>query len=316
MSPYWGSGFFEFFQIFFSRLFSGEIQNLASDEIQIGVLALAAISCALIGPFLVLKKMAMFANSLSHTILLGIAGAFLIMGGGTLFDLSHLVVGALIASLLTALLTEGLVKTFRLTEDSGIGLVFTFLFALGIVLVTLFIRDVHLGLESVMGNADALQPSDLRISAILAAVNAAFVFFFFRHFQMAAFDRDLAKCLGLPGSVFHFLLLLLVSFTCVSAFRAIGVLLVLAFLIGPYLTARLFCHRLKRLLLYSCLIGLAAVFCGVALSRHILSVFDLPVSTGGIVVCLIGAFYFIGFFIQRYLFPWRLKSAILARKIR
>lgn len=298
MNPYWGVDFFSFFQILFSRIFTWDFSPLASDEVQIGVLCCVAICCGLIGPFLVLKKMAMFANSLSHTILLGIVGAFLLLGGSSLFDLSHLLIGALIASILTAAMTEGLVKWFRLTEDASVGLVFTFLFSLGIVLVTLFVRDVHLGVESVMGNADALCPEDLRLAVFLVLMNGVVISLFYRQFYLSSFDSSMAKLLGFPVSLLHFLLLFLVSATCIGAFRAVGVLLVLAFLVGPYLTARLFCHRLKPLLLYSSLIGILASVCGVAFTRHILSVYDLALSTGGIVVCFIGLFYFLGIMIR------------------
>jgi len=315
MSPYWGANFFEFFAVLFTRLVHGEVFTPAADEVQIGVLCLIAVCCGLIGPFLVLKRMAMFANSLSHTILLGIAAAYLLLGGGALFDLSHLLLGAFIAALATAAFTEGLIKWFRLQEDASIGLVFTFLFALGIVLVTLFTRDLHIGIEAVMGNADALQPSDLRISAILAAMNGGAVFLFYRHFQIASFDRSLSQTLGLSSAFFHFLLLFLAAATCIGAFRAVGVLLVLAFLVGPYLTARLFSHRLKYLLMWSSLIGAAASLFGVALARHLLSVYDLPLSTGGIVVCSIGLFYAAAILIRKInLFTRRNKSDNLGAK--
>lgn len=328
MSPYWGVNFFEFFQVLLIRVFSGDLSTIAPDEVQIGVIGSIAICCGLIGPFLVLKKMSMFANSLSHTILLGIVGAFLLLGGAVLFDFYHLLLGALIASILTAVLTEGLVKWFHLTEDASIGLVFTFLFALGIVFVTLFVRDTHLGVESVMGNADALSSKDFRLVASLVVINVLMVFLFFRQFHLSSFDPHLAKVLGLPGTVFHFLLLFLVAATCIGAFRAVGVLLVLAFLVGPYLTARLFSHRLKPLLFYSCLIGVAATVSGVAFARHILSVYDMALSTGGIVVCFIGLFYFLALFLKsplckkilvfgrllRYLFPRVFKYVILREK--
>ncbi len=313
MNPYWGSDFFSFFQILFSRLFTGNFSSLATDEVQMGTLCSIAICCGLIGPFLVLKKMAMFANSLSHTILLGVVGAFLLLGGSNLFCLSHLLVGALIASILTAVMTEGLVKWFRLTEDASVGLVFTFLFALGIVFVTLFVRDVHLGVESVMGNCDALSLKDFHMSLFLVLMNGAIVTLFFPKFHLSCFDGSLAKVLGLPSSVFHFLFLFLVSATCIGAFRAVGVLLVLAFLVGPYLTARLFCHRLKPLLFYSSLVGILASVCGVAFTRHVLSVYDLPLSTGGVVVCFIGLFYFLAV-LSRYLFPRTFKYDILREK--
>ena len=312
MSPYWGANFFEFFGILFSRLIHWDFAAIASDEVQIGVLGAIAISCGLVGPFLVLKRMAMFANSLSHTILLGIAGSVVLLGGSALFDISHLLVGASIAAAASAFLTEGLIKAFRLQEDASVGLVFTTLFALGIVLVTLFTRDLHLGIEAVMGNADALQPSDLRIAGALAAINGAAVWLFFRQFQLASFDRSLSHTLGIPSGLFHFLLLFLVAATCIGAFRAVGVLLVLAFLVGPYLTARLFCHRLKYLLLWSSLIGIGSTLFGVALARHILCAYDLALSTGGLVACSIGLFYFAGLWIRKInLFTRPHKSAIV-----
>lgn len=268
--------------------------NLAPDEIQIAVLCAVAISCGLIGPFLVLKRMAMFANSLSHTILLGIAGAYLISStfwGGGMFDLSTLLLGALVAAVVTALLTEGLIRFFRLQEDASVGLVFTALFALGITAVTLFTRDLHIGIEAVMGNVDVLQMEDLTRAALLAGVNLGAVFLFYRHFQLASFDRNLAQTLGSRSGLFHFFLLLLAAITCIGAFRAVGVLLVLAFLTGPFLIARRFSHRLPHLLFWSSALGVLISIFGVALSRHVLSAYGLPLSTGGLVVVLIGIIY-------------------------
>jgi manganese/zinc/iron transport system permease protein len=279
MNPYWNCRFCECFQIFFSRVFdflTGVPIEAASDEIQFGTLAAVALSCGLLGPFLVLKRMTMFANSLSHTILLGIVLAFLFassLWGGEMFSPSTLMLGSLAAALLTAAFTEGLVKFFRLQEDASVGLVFSALFALGILLVTLYTRDVHLSVEAIMGNADALQASDFKFASLLAA-------------------------LGVPASFFHFLLLFLSSAVSVGAFRAVGVLLVLAFLTGPYLTARLFSSRLSRLLWISPALGILASGIGVALSRHMLSAFGLPLSTGGVVVCAIGLIYGIGIFLK------------------
>lgn len=261
-----------------------------SDLLQMAVLSAIAISAGLVGPFLILKRMAMFANSLSHTILLGIAIAFLLTGG-PLFSLPNLLIGALLAALMTAFLTEGLVRFFRLQEDASIGLVFTALFAAGITLVTLFMRDVHLGVEAVMGNAELLQIGDLKLALSLAGLNLAAILLFYRQFQLSSFDRSLAKTLGVPCGAFHFLLLFLVATTCIGAFRAVGVLLVLAFLSGPFLTARLFCHRLPWLLFWTPLVGVIASVLGVLLSRFCLDAFGLPLSTGGIVATLIGIGY-------------------------
>ncbi len=261
-----------------------------SDLLQMGVLCAIALATGLIGPFLVLRRMTMFANSLSHTILLGIGAAFL-LSGGALFCWSNLLLGALFAALLTAFFTEGLIRYFRLQEDASIGLVFTSLFAAGICLVTLFMRDVHIGLEAVMGNAELLQVTDLKLALALALMNGAAVFLFYRQFELISFDRQLAKTLGIRCGVFHFLFLFLIAATCIAAFRAIGVLLVLSFLVGPYLTARLFCNRLRGLLLWTPIVGIGASILGVVLSRLSLELFDLPLSTAGIVSTLMGLIY-------------------------
>lgn len=270
-----------------------------TDAIQMAVLSLIAISCGLVGPFLVLKRMAMFANSLSHTILLGIAIAFLLTGSA-FFDVSNLLIGALLAALMTAFLTGGLVRVFRLQEDASIGLVFTALFALGITVVTIFTRDVHLGIEVVMGNADIIQLSDLKLALSLAGLNLVVISLFYKQFQLTSFDQSLAKALKIPCGFFHFLLLFLVATTCIGAFRAVGVLLVLAFLVGPFLIARLFCNRLSWLLFWTPLIGILASVTGVLISRQLFNVYDLALSTGGIVATLIGLFY-VGAYFAKWL---------------
>lgn len=261
------------------------------DLLQWAVLSGIAVSCGLLGPFLVLRKMTMFANSLSHTILLGIVLAFLLTGSA-FFNLSTLLIGALIASLMTAFFTGGLVKVFRLQEDASIGLVFTALFALGITLVTLYTRNVHLGIEAVMGNVDILVPSDLKMTLSLVILNLGVIALFYKEFQLTSFDGNLAKTLGIPSSIFQFLLLFLTSVTCVGAFRAVGVLLVLAFLVGPYLIARLFCHKLSHLLFWSPIVGIVISGMGVLIARILFEQFGLALSTGGIVVTLIGVVYF------------------------
>ena len=300
MNPYWGTDFFTFFSVLCFRikeLVLGNSSSLAADEIQMGVLIFVSISCGILGPFLVLKRMTMFANCLSHTILLGIVSAYLIASafwGGGMFDLATLFIGAGIAAFLTALFTEGFVRFFRLQEDASIGLVFTTFFALGIVLVSFYTKHVHLGIEAVMGNVDALHFSDLRLSSIVTLLSSSSILLFYRQFQIASFDKQFAQTLGIRCGIFHFLLLFLTAAVCMSAFRSVGVLLVLSFLVGPYLTARLFSHRLPILLISSPLLAIAASVIGVAISRHFLSVYELPLSTGGIVVTMIGVFYAIG----------------------
>ncbi len=289
MNPYWDKNFFQVFMIFFQRMVQG-FPNMASDEVQILVLSLVAVSTGLLGVFLVLKKMTMLANSLSHTILLGIVLAFVFLGAQVL-NFEVLFVAAFISALVTTLLTQFLTHTIRLQEDASIGLVFTSLFALGVVCVTALTRSSHIGIEAVMGNVDALHITDLKLIGIIACINIGVFTLFFKEFQLTTFDSVLAKVLGISPTLFNYLIMILVAMTSIGAFRAVGVLLVLAFLVGPALTARLLTNRLKPLLFLACAIGIFSSLCGVALSRHILSTWHISLSTAGLIVTLIALVY-------------------------
>jgi manganese/zinc/iron transport system permease protein len=286
MNPYWGQNFFEFFVILFKRLM-GEmpLSELASDEVQLVVLLLSSISCSIIGTLLTLKKMTMLANSISHTILLGIVSACLIYGTTTL-SLPILLIAAVLTALVTTLLTELLTKVFSLQEDASIGLVFTSLFALSIILVTLYTRSAHLGLEAVFGNIDALHVDDIAPIGIAALLSVISLILFYRPFQMAAFDPSLAATSGLSPAKTNFYLMTLTAITGVAAFRAVGVILVLAFIATPPVIARLWTHRLPILFLLSIFISMGVSIAGVALSRHILTLYQIPISTSGLITIL------------------------------
>ncbi len=284
MNPYTGANFFEFFGTLIGRIFtlSGPI---ASDEIQLAVLSCCALACGLIGPFLVLKRMSMFANSLSHTSLLGIAIVFLLFSG---WGLGMLLLGALLSAILTAGLTSGLIRAFRLQEDASIGLVFTSLFAIGVILVSVYARNSHLSTEAVTGNCDALRLEDLRLAGSVALFNLAVVGVFYRKLLFTAFDEPFSKSVGLSAPLWRSILFFTTALTCVGSFRAVGVLVVLALLTGPYLTARLFCNRLHLLLFWTPVIGIGSCAMGVALSRAILSGGSVALSTSGLVSTVIG----------------------------
>lgn len=267
--------------------------SLASDEIQILVLVGVAASSALVGTFLVLRKMTMLANSISHTILIGIVLAFLWSGqqdshghAGAI-NIHAMLIAALIMGVLTAFLTELLTKGARLQEDASTGLVFTSLFAVGVVALTVLTRNAHIGTEVVMGNVDALQLDDCKLVYLILAMNMTLFVLFFKEFKITTFDPALAKALGIAPFFFSYLLMTQVSSTAIGAFRAVGVLMVLAFITGPALTARLLTHDLKKMLLLAVAIGAGASIIGVALSRHVLTVYGAPLSTSGLVVCTI-----------------------------
>lgn len=300
-NPYSGQSFFGFFFVLLQRLWgflTGEfpMSSLATDEIQVLVLAGVAASSALVGTFLILRRMTMLANSLSHTILIGIVFAYLMstqqsIGHTYSIDIQPMLIAALVMGVLTAFLTEFLTKTARLQEDASTGIVFTSLFAFGIILVTLLTRNAHIGTEVVMGNVDALQIGDFQLVLLVLAANIVFFTLFYKEYLITTFDPALARAVGISVGFFNYLLMIQVSATVIGAFRAVGVLMVLSFITGPSLTARLLTHDLKRLLIYSVISGCVSAVVGVALARHMLSMYDVALSTGGIVVCVIAAQY-------------------------
>jgi manganese/zinc/iron transport system permease protein len=301
MNPYWGQDFFSFIILFFHRMFKllfGKIalSQLASDEIQILVLFFIGVSSALVGVFLVLKKMTMLANAISHTILLGIVISYLgmqwIAGKGLLvFDNKLLLLSSLVTALLTMGLTDLCKRVFKLQEDASIGLVFTFLFALGVILVTLYTRNVHLGSEAIMGNIDALHLNDLKFAFSITIVNLVIITLFFKYYQILAFDEVLAKLLCCTPLLFQYLLMLQTSVTAIGAFRAVGVFLFLIFLTAPILSARLFTKKLKGMIGYAILINFICILFSVALSRHLLSLYGIAVSTAGL-TCVCSALFY------------------------
>ena len=305
LNPYFNEDFFGFFWVLAQRLWGfitgdATVTHLVADEIQMLVLIGVSFSCALVGTFLVLRRMTMLANALSHTILLGIVLAFLMTHGlgheeGE-HSLSHLnllwmLVAAALMGVITTVLTQLLTDIVGLQEDASIGLVFTSLFALGIVLVTLFTRNAHIGTEIIMGNVDGLHQRDLHLIFYIFLMNSALIFLFFKEYTITTFDPQLARTLGISALIFNYLLMLQTSITSIGSFRAVGVIMVLAFITAPPLTARLLSHHLRTILAMSGLIGAVSSILAVGLARHMLTVYSLPISTGGIVVCLMTLFF-------------------------
>ena len=288
MNPYYHQSFFSFFHVLFKRLttLSG---SLASDEIQLIVLILISMTAAILGVFLVLRKTTMLANSLSHTILLGIAVTYLCMKGVDFYQLSltTLLITSLMTALITTLLTEGLTRWLSLQEDASIGLVFTTLFALGIILVTLYAKNAHIGVEAIMGNVDALHRHDISRVAMVTLGVVVIVGLFFKPLKVMTFDPILARGLSIPVTGYHYMLMLLTAVAAIAAFRAVGVFLFLSLLVGPPLMARRFTRDLFSLIVLSAFLGVLFSLGAVALSRHCLSIWGIPLSTAGIQVCLI-----------------------------
>ena len=237
----------------------------AQIEIQI-IASLVAVACALPGVFLVLRRMAMMSDAISHTVLLGIVIAFFITKN---INSPLLLIGAALMGVITVSLVELLNRTRLVREDAAIGLVFPAIFSVAVILISRFAGDVHLDTDAVLLGELAFAPFNrLRLlstdigpqalysSAGILLLNILFIFLLYKELKLATFDPALAAALGFAPAVIHYGLMTLVSLTAVSAFDAVGSVLVVAFMIAPPAAAYLLTDRLSRMLIYSALIGI------------------------------------------------------------
>lgn len=233
-------------------------------EIQL-IAIIVAVACTLPGVFLVLRKMAMMSDAITHTILLGIVIAFF-----TVHSLTSplLIIGAAVMGLITVYLVEAFHKTKLMAKDSAIGIVFPFLFSIAIILISRYAGSVHLDIDSVLLGELAFAPFNrlvirgidigpkaLYIMGAILFVNIGFITLFFKELKLVTFDQGLAAALGFSPVFFHYALMGLVSVTTVGAFEAVGSILVIAFMVGPPVTAYLLVDDLKKMLFYSAGIG-------------------------------------------------------------
>lgn len=254
-------------------------------EIEIQILAaVVAAACALPGAFLVLRKMAMMSDAISHAILPGVVAAFFLT-----HDLNSplLILAAAATGVLTAMLVELLMSTQRIREDAAIGLAFPVLFSIGVLLIARYAGDVHLDADVVLLGEPAFAPFDrlvvqgqdigpraLYAMGAAGLANAAFIALFYKELKIAAFDAGLAAALGFSPTLIHYGLMTFVSITAVAAFDAVGSILVVAMMVAPATAAYLLTDRLRNMILLSVALGVAASLAGFQAAR----LFDVSIA--------------------------------------
>ena len=227
-----------------------------------------ALVSGVVGCLVVLRRMAFLGDALSHAMIAGVAGGYLVMK--LLFGLEAHAPGMLLGSLLAAILTVALIslvaRISRVKEDTAIGIMYTGIFALGVVVVSIFRHYIHIDLmHFIMGDILGVADSDLWASAFVAALVLSILILFFRHFQLATFDPVMAASIGLPVLLLDYLLTTCVSLVVVSAVSMVGVILVVGLLITPAATAYLLCDRLDRMMVLAALFGVTSVIGGLYL---------------------------------------------------
>lgn len=239
--------------------------------------ALAAMACALPGNFLVLRQQSMMGDALSHTALPGIAIAFLathalrtagLIGWEPYSAAWHaaMFAGAVVLGILTAVFTEAIQKLGHVESSAALGVVFTTLFALGLILIRLAADRVHLDADCVLyGSIETVVmdtcgtsriPRAAVVNGAMLVVNLGLVVLCFKELRVAAFDANLATTLGIDATKMHYALMAVTAATLVAAFESVGSILVIAMLIVPAATAYLLTDRLSSMIVWS--LGIAA----------------------------------------------------------
>lgn len=252
--------------------------------------ALVAVGCGWIGCYLILQGMALVGDAISHTVLLGIVIAVLLTGQVTGIAVF---IGAVLTGVVTVALIEFLHRGSRVREDAATGIVFTSLFALGVVTLSVFAGRAHIDTQHVLyGSLELIAGGDRSLLAGVSIPNAvaqmalvvlcllALLVLFYKELLIVSFDAQLADAMGLHSAWVRYALMGVLSVTIVGAFNAVGAILVVAMLIAPAATAYLLTDRLPVMLVLSSLVGVVASLVG----YHV--AYWLAVSAAGAMVCI------------------------------
>ncbi|AZR83100.1 iron ABC transporter [Thiomicrospira sp. S5] len=220
--------------------------------------SLVAVSCSMVGVFLVLRRMSLLGDAISHSVLLGIVLAYLAVGSRSVVAM---MIGATVIGLLTAWLSNTLHRVSKLQTDASIGIIFTWFFAVGVILISVYAGQVDLDQECVLYGEIAFVPFDTvvwgesdigpRAFWLILGVfllNLLMVLIGFERFKLVAFHPALAVSLGVNVVFWHYLLMTMVSLTTVASFDAVGAILVVALLVIPASAAYLLAKSLKGML--------------------------------------------------------------------
>ena len=232
---------------------------------------LCAMACALPGCFLVLRKMSMMGDAISHAVLPGLAIAFLV--GGTRASLP-MFIGAAATGVMTAVFTQWIGRFANVDRGAAMGVVFTTMFAIGLVLIVQAANHVDLDPGCVLYGAieftplDTIQIGSLElpraavVNGVVLLLNAGIIALLYKELKLSAFDPALAETLGFSSTFLHYLLMTMVAVTTVAAFESVGSIIVIAMLIVPAATAQLLTRRLLPMLLLAVVLAAASAVLG------------------------------------------------------
>lgn len=280
------------------------------------VASIVAVACTIPGVFLVLRKMVLVSDAISHAVLFGIVVSFFLlnylsrllpgMGEASLAS-PFLLIGATLSGLLLVFLVELLGKTGLVTDDAAIGLVFPALFSIGVILISKYAGNIHLDQDSVYLGDLAFIPFDrlevagidigpkmLYVTGTILLINVLFLVLFYKQLTLTTFDMGLAAAVGISPLFFNYALMTMVSLTAVGFFDAVGAILVVALMAAPPAAAYLLTRRLSAMIFMSAGIALFSAIAGYFLA-HLLK----DASIAGSIATVAGLCFVLSFLFSR-----------------
>jgi ABC-type Mn2+/Zn2+ transport system permease subunit/Mn-dependent DtxR family transcriptional regulator len=242
------------------------IEPLQYEFMQRAVIAsvIVGITCGLVGSFIMLRKMALMGDALSHAVLPGVIIGFIVAGKNEL----AIFIGAVSAGIITALMIGFINRNSRIKEDTSMGIMFSGAFAFGILLISQM-KNVHIDLTSYLfGDILGVSRGDIVLSAIIGFVVLLGVLLFYKQLLVTSFDPTMAAVMGVSAGLVHYFLMSLLSMTIVASLQSVGVILVIAMLITPAATAYLLTDRLPKMLTLAVVIGVITALAGLLGSYH------------------------------------------------
>ena len=246
------------------------------------VAIIVGVICAVVGSYLMVQRLALLGDAISHSVLPGLAIAYLV--GANIF------LGAFIAGIISTVFINVISTRSNIKEDTAMGIVFSAFFALGITLITVVQKDNKIDLNHFLfGNILAVDSTEVRDTLIIAGIVLTVVFLLYKELLFYTFDKLGAQAVGLPVGLLDLGLMTLIGLTIVASLKAVGVVLVLSLLITPAATAYLLVTRLHLMMLLGVIIGLASSITGMYLSYY----YNLP--SGPAIVLVASSLFVLAF---------------------